>query len=63
MTNLLFLRRLRLEKKLTLSEVSKQIGIAENYLSQLETGHRRPSVEIAKKLGEFYKIAWTKFFE
>ncbi len=58
-----FLRKIRIKNKLTLSEVSKQIGIAEGYLSQLETGHRRPSVEIAKKLGDFYKIDWTKFFE
>lgn len=58
-----FLRNIRLENKLTMREVSIAIGIAEGYLSFLETGKRKPSIAVAKKLAEFYKLDWTKFFE
>ena len=58
-----FLKETRLQKEFTLSEVSKKAGISENYLSQLENGKRKPSVKMAKKIADFYKIDWTKFFE
>lgn len=57
------LREIRLSKKLTLCKVSQEVGIAECYLSQLETGKRKPSVVVAKKLAKYYKMDWTKFFE
>lgn len=57
------LREFRVSKNLTLSKVSKEVGIAECYLSQLETGKRKPSIVVAKKLAELYKVDWTKFFE
>lgn len=58
-----WLKEIRNSCNLTLIQVSKNTGISESFLSQLETGHRRPSVDVAKKLGDFYKIDWTKFFE
>lgn len=58
-----FLRIIRNDRKLTLRKVSKELGIAECYLSQLETGKRKPSIAVAKRLAEFYKLDWTKFFE
>lgn len=57
------LRENRVSKNLTLSKVSQEIGIAECYLSQLETGKRKPSITVAKKLAKYYKMDWTKFFE
>ena len=57
------LRDERSAKKLTLCEVSKELGISECYLSQLENGKRKPSIVVAKRLAKYYKMDWTKFFE
>ena len=40
------LRRLRERKDVTLAELSRRTGISKSTLSRLETGHRRPSLEL-----------------
>lgn len=57
------LRELRIANNVTICEVSKKVGIAKCYLSLIETGKRKPSIRVAKKLAELYKMDWTKFFE
>lgn len=57
------LKSLRTTNNLTLSELSKELKITSAYLSYLETGKRKPSVVVAKKLAKYYKMDWTKFFE
>ena len=57
------LRELRLSNNLTISDVSKELKITEAYLSMLETGKRKPSIVVAKRLAKYYKMDWTKFFE
>lgn len=39
------------------------LGITRQYYSMIEKGERRPSVKVAKKLGELLGINWTVFFE
>jgi transcriptional regulator with XRE-family HTH domain len=42
-------RRLRQARGLTLRELDKRTGISQGYLSQLETGVRWPSPEMAER--------------
>lgn len=39
------------------------LGITRQYYSMIEKGERRPSVNLAKKLGEILGTNWTVFFE
>lgn len=50
------LRKLRTDKGYTLAYVSKKVGIANNTLSQYETGKREPNLEMLKSLADFYGV-------
>lgn len=60
MVNLLEIRR---EKRLTGKMISKQTGITQQYYSAIENRKRRPSVDLAKRLGTVLGVDWTLFFE
>ena len=52
-----FLRDLRDKQKLSMRAAARRIGISVTYLSQLESGKKRPpGVEIIEKLAKTYKI-------
>ena len=38
-------------------------NISRQFYGMIESGERRPSVDVAKKIGSFLEIAWTIFFE
>ena len=44
------------------SEIAIRIGISQNYYSWLEQGKRRPSPQIAKKIGKELEIPWILFY-
>ena len=50
------LRKLRLQKGLSIKELSEKIGLASCYLSQLETGKRPLNNKTLKAFCEFYKV-------
>lgn len=58
-----WLRDLRLKAGKTLKEVGDGAGVSECYVSQIETGARKPSVEVAKRLAAVLGVSWTRFFE
>lgn len=58
-----FLRDARTNAGKTLTILAADTSISESYLSQIETGKRRPSVSVAKRLGATLGVDWTKFFE
>ena len=58
-----WLTQKRLEKNEPLSVIADMTGISESYLSQIETGKRRPSPEKAKKIAEVLDFDWTLFYE
>ncbi len=58
-----WLRNKRLEKNLTQLDVAKLAGVDVTMISKIELGERRPSVELAKKLGAVLDFDWVKFFE
>lgn len=57
------LRKARVAAGKTLREVAGGAGVSECYISQIETGARHPSVEVAKRIAAALGFEWTKFFE
>lgn len=50
------LREARISKKLSLSNVAKEIGISRGFYNQIETGERNPSLDNAIKICELLDI-------
>lgn len=48
------LRELRHKKNLTLTQLGKKVGLANNTLSQYETGKREPKLETWQRLADFF---------
>jgi transcriptional regulator with XRE-family HTH domain len=58
------LRRLRLEKGVSLREVEKETEVSNAYLSQLENGKtEQPSPRVLHKLAEYYKVPYNRLME
>jgi len=51
-----YLRDLRNKRRLSLREVCEEVGVSVSYLSQIETGERKPSAEILRKLAPAYGV-------
>jgi transcriptional regulator with XRE-family HTH domain len=58
-----WLRKARKEKNFTQQYVAEKCGIAANYYSYIETGERRPSVAVAKKIAALFGFDWTAFYK
>lgn len=58
-----FLQAVRKEKNMTQSEVSKRAGISQPAYCNIENEERKPSVEMAKRIGAVLGFDWTRFFE
>lgn len=50
------LKELRQKNNLTLKELGQKIGMANNTLSQYETGKREPKIETWNKLAEYFNV-------
>lgn len=50
------LRRLRANRELTLTEAAGRAGLSKSTLSRLETGQRRPTLELLLPLAEVYRV-------
>ncbi len=50
------LKRLRAQRGLTLTGVAESTGISKSTLSRLETGHRRPTLELLLALSHAYRV-------
>lgn len=53
----------RKEKKLTQFELGELCGVAQRTIAAYESGERRPSPEVAQKIGAVLEIPWTRFYE
>ena len=51
------LKRLRSERGITLTALADTTGISKSTLSRLETGQRRPSLELLLPLAQAYRVA------
>ncbi len=47
----------------TQEDVANAAGIKRPYYSQIESGVRRPSVDVAKKIAGFIGFDWVLFFD
>lgn len=60
----LFLKKLRLDRGMSLRDVEKITKISNPYISQIERGERGiPNFSILKRLAEAYGVKVTDFFE
>ncbi|NUO97345.1 MAG: helix-turn-helix transcriptional regulator [Nonomuraea sp.] len=50
------LKRLRTERDVTLAELSKSTGISKSTLSRLESGQRRPSLELLLPISQAHQV-------
>jgi transcriptional regulator with XRE-family HTH domain len=57
------MQRARLENGITLKQLAEQIELSESYMSLIESGARRPSVAVAKRIAAVLGFEWTRFFE
>lgn len=57
-----WLKEKRIERRLTQKEVAKLSGMSIQMYSKIELGDRRPSPELAQKLGKVLNFHWTKFY-
>ena len=53
----------RKEHKLTQSELGELCGVAQRTIAAYESGERRPSPEVAQKIGQSLGFPWTDFYE
>lgn len=56
------LRKLRKAKGLTQKQLGDLVGVSESFVSQMESGKKLPSFEVALKLGEVLECESTDFF-
>jgi putative transcriptional regulator len=55
--------RLRKKKKLTQAELAQILGISQRMVAACEAGERRPSVELAQRIGAALGFSWIRFYE
>lgn len=53
----------RKEKKLTQAELAQIVGCSQRAIAGYELNERKPSVQMARRIGEELGFAWTDFFE
>lgn len=57
-----WLVNIRMKAGLTQQEVADIVGISRAFYAQIESGSRKPSTDVAKKVAETLKFDWTYFF-
>lgn len=57
-----WLKEARIQAGYTLHQLSEVVGVSEQSLSYYENGDRRPTPEIAMKLGFYLLFPWTRFY-
>ncbi len=53
----------RIKKGLTQKELAEMVGITQGWLSGIESGARRPSVAVAKKIAGVLEFDWAELFD
>lgn len=55
------LRGLRGKEELTQSEFAERIGISQHHISEMETGKRPITLDMAKRIGEAFTVSYKLF--
>lgn len=59
-----WLKNIRTERGMTQDQVAEAVGgISRTAYTNIETGIRRPSVEVAQRIAGVLGFEWTRFFE
>ena len=48
---------------MTQEQLANECGVQRTTITMIELGENKPSVELAKKLGTIFDVAWSDFFE
>jgi putative transcriptional regulator len=54
---------IRKDRKLTQQQVAEKASMNRAYYTMIENGIRRPSPEVAKRIGAALEFDWTRFYE
>ena len=57
------LKELRTAKGMTQEQLASECGVQRTTITMIELGENKPSIELAKKLGTIFDVAWSDFFE
>lgn len=57
------LRQARLETRMTVRELARQLGVSASFISQLENGKSQPSVATLYSLGQVLRVPLQRLFE
>ena len=60
---MIYLKELRIAKGLTQEQLATECGVQRTTITMIELGENKPSVELAKKLGEILEVTWSDIFE
>ncbi|CAI6309770.1 helix-turn-helix transcriptional regulator [Bacillus subtilis] len=55
-------KRLRTEKKKTVDEAAKEIGISQSYLSRIENNTQVPSLKVIEKIADYFNVHKSYLF-
>ena len=55
--------RLRKAKGMTQAELAQKLAVSQRMVAACEAGERRPSVELAQRIGLELGFPWTEFYE
>lgn len=58
-----WLKEIRISQRLLQEQVAAAAGIERAYYSMIETGKRKPSVNVAQAIANILGFKWTRFFE
>lgn len=58
----LLLKKIRLERGLTLADVAEAVGVTSGLLSQIENSKTSPSINSLEEILRFYRIPLSEFF-
>ena len=57
------IKELRTAKGLTQEQLASECGVQRTTITMIELGENKPAIELAKRLGAIFEIAWSDFFE
>ena len=57
-----YLREQRTQSRLSLRQLAEQVGVSNQYLSQIERGLRRPSAEVLQQLAKALRISAEQLY-
>lgn len=57
------IKELRIARGFTQGKLANECGVQRTTITMIELGENKPSVDLAKKLGKIFDVAWSEFFE